>query len=89
MSDDTPACDWHVYIVECGDGSLYTGIAKDVAQRVADHAAGKGAKYTRGRGPIELLESKGPMTRSDALKLEHTIKATPREAKVEALGQSG
>ena len=55
--------DWYVYVVQCGDGSLYTGIAKDVDNRIEEHNAGKGAKYTRGRGPVTLLKSTGPMER--------------------------
>ena len=46
---------WKVYILRCGDGSLYTGIAVDVEHRLAVHRSGKGAKYTRGRGPLELV----------------------------------
>ena len=44
--------DWHVYIVRCADGSLYTGVAIDVRARIATHNAGQGAKYTRGRRPV-------------------------------------
>ena len=46
---------WYVYVLRCGDGTLYTGTTDDVARRLAAHRAGKGAKYTRGRGPLELL----------------------------------
>lgn len=46
---------WKVYILRCGDGSLYTGISTDVARRLEEHRSGKGAKYTRSRGPLELV----------------------------------
>ena len=46
---------WFVYLLRCGDGSLYCGITDDVSRRLEAHAAGKGAKYTRGRGPLELV----------------------------------
>ena len=48
---------WYVYILRCGDGTLYTGSTDDVERRLAAHRAGKGAKYTRGRGPLELVYS--------------------------------
>lgn len=72
---------WWVYLVECGDGSLYTGIAVDVHRRVDDHNAGTGARYTRGRGPIELITQVGPLTRGDALRLELRVKRAAREDK--------
>ena len=46
---------WYVYLVRCADGTLYCGIARDVAARIRAHDAGKGARYTRGRGPLTLL----------------------------------
>ena len=45
---------WYLYILQCGDGSLYTGITTDVEKRLEAHRSGKGAKYTRGRSPLEL-----------------------------------
>ena len=48
---------WHVYLIECRDGSLYTGVAVDVSRRYAQHAAGKGARYTRSHPPLRLLVS--------------------------------
>jgi putative endonuclease len=83
MADDSivaEAC-WSVYIVRCGDGSLYTGIAKDVGARLAQHNAGRGAAYTRSRRPVELLYSQQGMTRSEALVREAAIKRMPRDAK--------
>jgi putative endonuclease len=72
---------WFVYIVRCADASLYTGIARDVAARIAQHDAGKGARYTRGRGPLALCAVRKCMSKGDALRLEHAIKRLPREDK--------
>jgi putative endonuclease len=72
---------WFVYLVRCGDGSLYTGIARDVAARIAQHEAGKGARYTRGRGPFELCATKRCTSKGQALKLEHAVKQLSRERK--------
>jgi len=65
---------WHVYLIECEDGSIYTGIAVDVAKRYAAHCAGKGAKYTRARKPKRLLASFPQTDQSTALKTEYAIK---------------
>ena len=65
---------WHVYMVRCADGTLYTGIAKDVEHRVAQHNLGQGAKYTRGRGPVVLVYREGVKDRPAALRREHEIK---------------
>lgn len=77
---------WFVYIVRCSDGSLYTGIARDVRARIADHDAGKGAKYTRGRGPVRLCALRTCASKGDALRLELAVKALGREAKERLLG---
>ena len=73
---------WWVYILRCGDGTLYTGSTTDVARRTAQHAAGRGARYTRGRGPVELLYREPCPDKSAALKREAAIKALPRAAKL-------
>ena len=65
---------WHVYIVRCADGSLYTGIAKDVQRRVSEHNAGQGAKYTRGRRPVALVYREAAEDRGAAQRREHAIK---------------
>lgn len=65
---------WYVYIVRCGDGSLYTGITTDVTRRLAMHERGKGAKYTRSRGPLTLLGCEIHPDRSSASRAEHAIK---------------
>ena len=72
----------YVYILRCGDGSLYIGTARDIATRLAQHAAGKGAKYTRSRGPLELVFQEGPMTVSRALRREHQLKRLTRPQKL-------
>lgn len=71
----------YVYILRCGDDSLYTGTARDIAARLALHAAGKGAKYTRSRGPLTLVCQEGPMTVSRALRREHQLKQLTRPQK--------
>ncbi len=73
---------WSVYLLRCGDGTLYCGIALDVAARLAQHAAGKGAKYTRGRAPLKLVYTEACGTKADALRRERAIKRMPREAKL-------
>jgi putative endonuclease len=74
--------DWTVYILQCADGSLYTGITNDLERRFAEHKAGKGAKYTKGRGPLHLVYQENCEDRPQALKLENKIKALDRAAKV-------
>ena len=73
---------WYLYILRCRDGSLYTGITTDVEKRLEAHQSGKGAKYTRGRGPLELVYTEECVTHSQALKRELEIKAMPREKKL-------
>jgi len=65
---------WYVYVLECADGTLYTGVATDVAARVAAHNAGKGAKYTRGRRPVALVYQERAGDRGAALSREYAIK---------------
>lgn len=72
---------WYLYVLRCGDGTLYTGITTDVQARFAQHQAGKGAKYTRGRGPLELVYTEECDDHSAALKRELAIKALSREEK--------
>ncbi len=73
---------WFVYVVQCADGSLYTGIARDVAARLAAHEAGRGARYTRGRGPLRLLVKRRCASQGDALRLELALKRLTREEKL-------
>jgi len=70
-----------VYVLRCGDGSLYTGYTTDVARRLREHRAGEGAKYTRGRGPLELLHVERFDSRSAAMCREHEIKRLPKGEK--------
>ena len=73
---------WSVYILRCADGTLYTGIAPDVEKRLALHNAGKGAKYTRGRGPVELVYQEQWEDRASASKREYAIKQLSRTEKL-------
>lgn len=77
----------HVYIVVCADGTLYTGYAKEVERRVAEHNEGKGARYTRGRTPVELVHTETFQTRSAAMSREHEIKRWPRSKKLGLIAQ--
>jgi putative endonuclease len=72
----------HIYIVECSDGTLYTGYTTDVERRVSEHNAGDGAKYTRGRTPVELRHSETFDAKGDALSREHAIKHLSRDEKL-------
>lgn len=72
---------WYLYILRCGDDSLYTGITTDVERRFKTHCQGKGAKYTRGRGPLTLVYRETCGSHSQALKRELEIKALPRQEK--------
>lgn len=76
---------WHLYILRCKDGSLYTGITTDVEKRFEAHRAGKGAKYTRGRCPLELVYREICADHSCALKRELEIKAMPRQQKMQLI----
>ncbi len=70
--------EWAVYILRCGDGTLYTGIAKDVEARIEKHQTGKGAAYTRTHRPVTLVHKEEKFTRSKALIREAQIKRLPR-----------
>ena len=72
---------WSVYVARCSDGSLYTGIAVDVRARIAAHDAGKGARYTRGRGPLTLCATRRCASHGEALRLELAVKALSRTRK--------
>jgi len=76
---------WYLYILRCGDGSLYTGITTDVEKRLEVHRSGKGAKYTRGRGPLELIYREECGDHSAALRREIEIKALSREEKLKLI----
>lgn len=74
---------WYVYMLRCGDDTLYTGVTDDVEKRLAVHRAGKGAKYTRGRGPLELVYCEEQPDKSAALRREIAIKRLSRKKKLE------
>ncbi|GJL85502.1 MAG: hypothetical protein DHS20C02_12770 [Micavibrio sp.] len=73
---------WIVYILECADKSLYTGITNDIEGRLKAHEEGKGAKYTKGRGPFTLIYEEDCDDRSTASKREMAIKRLSREEKL-------
>ena len=77
------AARWFVYLIECVDGSIYTGIARDVAARYAAHACGKGARYTRSHPPARLLGYSAYPDRSSASKAEYRVKQLSATAKRE------
>ena len=72
---------WVLYIVQCTDGTYYTGISDDITHRLSEHNAGKGAKYTRGRGPVKLVYCKSVGSKSEALKEEYRTKQLSRKQK--------
>ena len=80
---------WYVYILRCGDGTLYTGITDDVERRLAVHRTGKGAKYTRGRGPLELVYREELADKSAALKREWAVKQLSRAEKIKLIAHGG
>lgn len=81
------AAAWWVYLARCADGTLYCGIARDVAARIAMHDAGTGAKYTRRRGPLAVLLARRCRDKGAALRLEHAIKQLPRAGKLALVEQ--
>ena len=79
---------WYLYFNETATTELYTGITTDVEKRLEAHRSGKGAKYTRGRSPLELKYREGCGTHSDALKRELEIKHLSREEKLALIGET-
>ncbi|MCM8857705.1 MAG: GIY-YIG nuclease family protein [Candidatus Thiodiazotropha sp.] len=79
---------WTVYILRCADQTLYTGIAKDLFRRVAQHNKGTGAKYTRGRTPVELVFAESMTCHGDALRREYAIKKMSAADKKKIIDQS-
>jgi putative endonuclease len=72
---------WYLYLIRCGDGSIYTGVATDVSRRLAEHRGGKGARYLRGRGPLLLARKVRVGAKSDAFKMEWRVKRLSRGKK--------
>lgn len=73
----------YVYMLRCGDGSLYTGWTNNLQQRLAMHRAGRGARYTRGRGPLELVYYEELDSKEEAMRREYAIKQLSRKEKLE------
>lgn len=76
---------WHVYLLECRDGSYYCGITNDLERRIKEHNKGVGAKYTKGRTPVRLICSSSVANRSEALKLEALVKKKKKKEKAKFL----
>ncbi|HLC88104.1 MAG TPA: GIY-YIG nuclease family protein [Patescibacteria group bacterium] len=76
---------WYVYILLCGDNSLYTGSTNDLEKRFLDHKNGKGGKYTRSHRPLKLIYKEEFATKSEALKREAEIKSWSRGKKIKDL----
>ncbi len=79
----------YVYVLRCSDGTLYTGYTTEPMRRLQQHNEGRGAKYTRGRGPVELVYLEEGSDRSAAQKREEAIKRLPREQKERLIEQGG
>ena len=79
---------WYVYILRCRDDTLYTGITDDLNRRLEAHNAGKGAKYTRSRGPVTLCYSEKQESYSAALKREYAIKQLSRAEKLALMDET-
>lgn len=79
---------YYVYLLRCADGTLYTGFTNDLARRLATHNAGRGAKYTRGRRPVELVYWESFSNKSSALRREYAIKQLPRRQKLTLIQSS-
>lgn len=73
---------WYIYILECADSTYYTGITTDIERRIAAHTAGTGAKYTKGRGPLNLIYQEECADRSSASKREIEIKSLSKAQKL-------
>ena len=76
---------WHVYIIECSDGSLYTGITNDLDKRITAHNDGWGAKYTKSRRPVRLRYSEPAADRKNASQREYAIKSLSRVKKMQLI----
>ena len=88
LSDSTKPALWFLYMIRCKGNTLYTGITTNVERRFSEHEAGKGAKFLRGKSPLELVFQKEVGSHSEALKLEHLVKKWPKTEK-EKIIQTG
>jgi predicted GIY-YIG superfamily endonuclease len=75
-----------VYVLRCADGTLYTGVTTDLVRRVRMHERGRGARYTRGRGPFEVLYTEANLSRGAALRREAALRRLPRRDKLALAG---
>jgi predicted GIY-YIG superfamily endonuclease len=80
---------WFLYVLRCADGSLYTGIARDVPRRLRQHNAGTAARYPRGRRPTRLVYQEAHPNQSQALRREAAVKALSRRQKEALIRQAG
>jgi putative endonuclease len=78
---------YYVYVLECADGSLYTGLTTDPERRVREHNSGKASKYTRSKLPVKLVYCETVDDKSQALKREYAIKQLPRNEKLELISR--
>jgi putative endonuclease len=78
---------WHLYILGCGDGSLYTGVTTDIERRIREHQEGTGARYTRTHAPVTLVYQEECGSRSQALSRECAVKSLPRRKKYELISR--
>ncbi len=85
QTSTAPSKTWVLYVLRCNDDTLYCGITNNLAKRIGQHNAGKGARYTRGRGPVTLLTSWSATSLSAALKAERAFKKLTRDAKARKL----
>lgn len=79
---------WHVYVLRCGDGSLYTGATNDLPRRVLRHARGQGGRYTRSRLPVVLVHAERAADRGAALRREAAVKRLTRAEKLALVGRA-
>lgn len=80
---------YYIYILQCADGSLYTGYTNDVSKRLLKHSSGKGSKYVRTRLPVEVVYTESFKTKSEALKRECAIKKLKRKDKLKLISLHG
>jgi putative endonuclease len=77
--------DWVVYLLKCADGSYYCGVTNDLKKRLLKHNEGKASKFTRGRLPVKLAATSGPLTKSEAMRKEYMVKQLPKAQKRRAV----
>jgi len=87
MQMTVTSCQWYVYILECSDGTLYTGVSTDMERRCDQHNTGKGARYTRSRLPVKIVYFESCSSQSEALKREAAIKTYSRTEKLGLIGR--